>query len=247
VPRPPYRIEAGDVLIIQAVEALPNQPISGPFPVGPDGKINLGFNYGAVNVGGLTLEEAQKGIPDKLQQSFKKPAASVSLAQFRGMQQIRGEHIVQQDGSVGLGLYGSVCVAGLTVCQAKHVIEQHLTRFLLNPEISVTVAAFNSKVFYVITDGAGFGEQVYRFPITGNETVLDGISLIQGLPAQASTKYIWVARPAPPQHGCDQVLPVDWKAITQGGATATNYQLFPGDRIYVRADCFIKTDNMLLK
>ena len=49
-------------------------------------------------------------------------------------------------------------------------------------------------------------------------------------------RRIWVARPTPANHACNQILPVDWLAITQGGSTRTNYQLFPGDRVYVKAD-----------
>jgi polysaccharide export outer membrane protein len=40
---------------------------------------------------------------------------------------------------------------------------------------------------------------------------------------------------------------VDWRAIVQGGSTCTNYQLFPGDRVFVDADCLIKTDLWLAK
>ncbi len=48
-------------------------------------------------------------------------------------------------------------------------------------------------------------------------------------------------------NGCNQILPVDWKAITMAGSTATNYQIFPGDRVYVSADCLITFDNYLSK
>ena len=43
------------------------------------------------------------------------------------------------------------------------------------------------------------------------------------------------------------MLPVDWNALTQGGSTCTNYQLFPGDRIYIRADPLIQLDNIIAK
>src|SRR5262249_56263464 len=66
-------------------------------------------------------------------------------------------------------------------------------------DVNVDVIAFNSKVYYVITDGGGFGEQVRRFPVTGSETVLDAISNIAGLPAVASKKRIWGARRTPEQ------------------------------------------------
>ena len=45
------------------------------------------------------------------------------------------------------------------------------------------VLAYNSKVYYVITDGGGAGEQVYRIPSNGNETVLDAIAAIEGIVA----------------------------------------------------------------
>lgn len=247
IPLPPYRLMPLDVLVINVAQALPNQPIAGTYGISPDGLLNLGFAYGSVRVAGMTLEEAEEAIRALLKKTINNPQISVALAQIRAAQQARGEHLVGPDGTISLGTYGDVYVAGMTRAEAKCAIEKHLSQFLLYPEISVAVYAYNSKVYYVITDGAGYGHQVYRFPATGNETVLDAISNIQGLPAQASNKKIWVARPAPPCHPCDQVLPVDWLAIVEGGSTKTNYQIFPGDRIYVKADCLITLDNTLAK
>ena len=203
----------------------------------PEGTINLGYGYGSVRVGGMTLDQAQDAIRRHLGNILKNPQVNVALAQFRGMQQIRGEHLVRPDGTISLGTYGSVYVAGLTLGQAKCVIEKHLSQYLLNPQISVDVFAYNSKVYYVIFDGGGYGQQVFRLPITGNETVLDAISQVQGL-AAGVLEEAHLAGPARRRcnHGCNQILPVDWHAITQGGSTATNYQLFPGDRIYVGAE-----------
>ncbi len=247
IPRPPYRIEPLDVLLLQVPETLPGQPIGGTYTVSPDGTVNLGYAYGSVRVAGYSLEEAQALIRNHLGRIITNPKVSVALAQSRTIQQVRGEHLVRPDGTINLGTYGSLYVAGMTLMQAKAAVEGYLSQFVLHPEISLDVAAYNSKVYYVITDGAGYGEQVLRFPATGNETVLDAISNIGGLPIVASRKYIWVARPVPRNFGCYHILPVDWEAITQGGATDTNYQIFPGDRIYVKADHLIHLDNALAK
>jgi polysaccharide export outer membrane protein len=111
--------------------------------------------------------------------------------------------------------------------------------------VSVDVYAYNSKFYYVITDFAGSGEQVVRLPSTGNETVLDAISLIGGLSAVSSTR-LWIARPAP--DGCgDQILPVDWKGITRRGNTRTNYQILPGDRVFVMSQPMTKADTVLAR
>lgn len=250
VPKPPYRIESLDMLFIEVTNTLPGQPISGPYYVETEGKVDLGFDYGQVSLAGLTLKEAEEAIAKHLgMQLLEDPKRKFTVRQAvsRAQQQIQGEHLVRPDGSVGLGTYGSVHVAGLTLDDAKRAIEEHLSKFLAKPEITVDVIGYNSKTFYVITDGGGFGEQVVRLPITGNETVLDAISQISGLPQVASKRSIWIARPGPVELGCDQILPVDWCAITQGGATATNYQVFPGDRIYVKADKMIAFDNFITK
>jgi polysaccharide export outer membrane protein len=201
----------------------------------------------SVRVVRKTLEEAKAEIEKYLKTILKNPKVSLALAQSHAMQQLRGEHLVRPDGTVSLGNYGSVHVTGLTIPAAKKAIEQQLANYLYEPEISVDVSGFNSKVYYVVINLAGAGMQIVRQPITGNETVLDALGQVYGLPPIASKDRIWLARPAPASSGCDQVFPVDLRAITECAATATNYQLLPGDRVYVQADPWIAADNTLAK
>jgi polysaccharide export outer membrane protein len=169
---------------------------------------------------------------------------------------VDGQHLVTPDGSVRLDAFGAVYVAGMTLDQARVAVANAvntsgLRRKEAEPikpvDVSVDVLAYNSKKYYVITDGGGYGEQVYPFPITGNETVLDAISNINGLPSVASKKHIWIARRAPGHGSKTNTLPVDWLGLTQGGGTATNYQIFPGDRVYVQSDKLIRIDSGLAK
>jgi polysaccharide export outer membrane protein len=244
IPLPPYRVEPLDSLYLFAPGAPQTNPVDGLYPVDPDGTINLGPSYGGqLNVAGLTVTEIEALVRKRLEKELAKPDVSVSLAQSRGVQQVRGEHLVRPDGTVSLGLYGAVYVAGMTLPQVKQAIEQHLSRYLLKPEVSVDVYAYNSKFYYVITDFAGSGEQVARLPSTGKETVLDSIALVGGL-SPVSSKRIWVARPAPDGVG-DQILPVDWRGITRRGSTKTNYQLLPGDRVFVMGQPLTKVDTVM--
>jgi protein involved in polysaccharide export with SLBB domain len=247
VPLPPYRVEPLDTVLIQATNVLTEEPISGLYGVEPEGTVNLGFTYGSVPIAGLTLEEAQKAIEKQLTARFAKAQVRVLLGQARAGQQIAGEHLVRPDGTVGLGIYGGVYVQGLTLEEAKASIEAHLAQYLLKPEVAVDVAAYNSKSYYIVTDGGGYGDQVYSFPVTGNETILDAMSKINGLPAVASKKRIWLARPAPADADHYQILPIDWQAVTRGGATATNYQLLPGDRIFVDAEGLVTMDTYIAR
>lgn len=246
VPKQPYLLRSGDLIsvFVPAAQTEPNDPISGPYPIQPGGVVNLGPNYGTVKVTGMRIEDAQAAIQGYLTQNHLKEASvSVSLLEMAGKQQIAGQHLVGPDGSITLGSYGSVPVVGLTLAQTKHVVEQHLRNFLEDPEVSVDVYAYNSKVYYVITEGAGTGDGVTRFPITGNETVLDALANINGT-TEVSSKRIWIARPSPDG---EQVLPVDWKAVSALGTAATNYQIMPGDRIFVAEDCLVAYDTHMAK
>jgi polysaccharide export outer membrane protein len=172
------------------------------------------------------------------------------------VQPISGQFIVRPDGTLGLGFWGSVPVAGLSLEQAAEMIRQHvaaspaLQRFGVTPDkvvVIVDVLAYNSKRYYVITDGGGYGEQVIPFPIYGSETVLDAVANIYGLGPVSSKRNIWVARRCPHPGQPWQILPVDWIGITQHGITVTNYQIMPGDRIYVKAQKLVTIDTALAR
>ncbi|HEY1190035.1 MAG TPA: polysaccharide biosynthesis/export family protein [Gemmata sp.] len=247
IPLPPYRLEPLDVLYLSATEDFAGAPLAGLYPIDPDGTINLGARYGgSIRVIDMTTDEAQKVIQEKVRTQTKTAIVTVSLAQSRGVQQISGQHIVRPDGTVSLGGYGSVYVAGLSLAQVKQAIEAHLSKYLYKPEVAVDVFSYNSKFYYVITDFAGNGEQVTRLPHTGNETVLDAVSLIGGLSA-VSSKKLWVARPAPTECGNDQILPVDWCGITRKGQVKTNYQILPGDRVYILSQPLTKFDTYMAR
>jgi polysaccharide export outer membrane protein len=246
VPKSPYQVEPFDQLDIKVAGTLPDQPITGTFAVEPSGTVNLGPTYGRVPINGLTLEEATHAIDQHLRRLLKEPEVSVSLLASAGQQLISGEHLVSLDGMVNLGTYGSVYVSGLTLAQARVAIERQLAKFLESPKVSVDVYAYNSKVYYIISAGAGAGDSVTRFPITGNDTVLDALAQVNGL-TRANNKKIWIARPAQGEMACDQILPVCWNDIAKGGSTATNYQLLPGDRLYLEEDHWIAADSTLGK
>jgi len=246
VPKPPHKVEPFDALLIRVGNAFADQPIQDAFVVDPEGNVDLGPSYGRIKVVGLTTDEAQAEIRQHLSQLIEDPEVSVSLAFSSGAQQITGEHLLGPDGRVNLSTYGSVYVAGMTLEEARRAIEAHLANYLEDPEVAVDVFAYNSKTYYVITQGGGQGDDVTEFPITGNETVLDAIAQLGGLSIVSSSR-IFIARPAPNGVGCEQILPVNWDEISRGASTATNYQLMPRDRLYIAEDPFIKFDAIVTK
>jgi polysaccharide export outer membrane protein len=248
VPLPPYRVEPLDVLAIRVTGTLPENPIAGLYTVETDGTVNLGAGYRSVYVAGMTVEEARGTIEKQLQTILAKGyQVTVAVAEARAMQQVRGPHLVRTDGTVSLGTYGSVYVDDLTIPQARAAIEAHLSQYILNPQISLDVSGYNSKVYYVIFDGGGFGEQVNRLPMTGKTTVLDALALVNGLPIISDKHHLWLARPSPGDQCGEQTMEIDYIGIARRGETATNYQVLPGDRIYVKADPLVSLDTFLAR
>ncbi|MBN2216027.1 MAG: polysaccharide biosynthesis/export family protein, partial [Pirellulales bacterium] len=197
-----------------------------------DGTVTLGPAYGKVRIAGMTTEEAASEIRSKLELILARPEVSVQLARGADMELVSSVYPVAIDGTVNLGRYGAVHVAGKTIVETRLAVEKHLEQYFDSPEISVAVDCCNSKFCYVVTESSKLGDNVVRLPVTGKETVLDVISQLGGL-SQVSSRKIWIARPAPPDAGKEIVLSVDWLAITRRGSTATNYQIFPGDRIVI--------------
>lgn len=267
VTMPDYIIEPPDILSIEAISLVPKSPytlrpldavsifssglpeeaiIVGDFTVQPNGTIQLGGTLGLVRAAGRSVEQLQKDIQGKLEEDYNEPKLWITLAQLATQQQISGDHLVAPDGKVNLGTYGRVRVVGMTIEEARASIQAHLNQYLENPEIALDVLGYNSKVIYVVTQGAGLGDQVVILPAKGNETVLDAIGQINGLESTSSTR-MWVARPGSNQCGGDQILPVDWLAVTQRGDITTNYQLLPGDRLYVSEDKLVALDTAMGK
>jgi len=172
------------------------------------------------------------------------------------LQPVRGEHAVRPDGTIYLGVYGKVHVAGYTMSQAAAAIRETLAKQAfeessgLNTDyllVVLDVTQYNSKKVYVILDNGGAGEQVIPLTISGCETVLDAIATVNGLPPNTNRRNMWVARRTPHPNQPEQILPVDWVGITQHGNTLTNWQLMPGDRVYVKAHRLVSLDAALAR
>lgn len=231
-PLPSYRIEPLDALYLSAPGTPEADPIRGVYPVDADGTINLGPNYGgALPVAGRTVPEVRAALARRLADYLGEPTAAVSLAECHGVQAVRGEHLVRPDGTVSLGVYGSVRVAGLTLPQVRAAVETQLAESLDRPEVSVRVSAYNSKFYDVIAGFAGPGERSVRLPFTGAETVTDAVSQA-GRMSPSSAVLVWIARQAPSGSG-ERVLPVDWDGIARRGDSRTNYHIAPGDQVFV--------------
>lgn len=151
------------------------------------------------------------------------------------------DQTVLLDGTIDLGRFGRLAVAGMTVEQAETEVETIIrgsdVKYQDEPltaeqsEINVRLMAPNAALYYVLgeVNSPGF------YPLIGRETVLDAILTAGGLSDRASKSNIVLTRASHPGD-CRTVLPVCWNQIIQLGDSTTNYQIMPGDRIFVATE-----------
>jgi polysaccharide export outer membrane protein len=146
------------------------------------------------------------------------------------------DQLIMPDGTIDIGDYGRLVVAGLTieeiellVLDAVRMVERDVEIKPINVRLSVA----ESAVYYVLGEVNSPG----AYPLIGRETVLDGLMAAGGLSDSASERKIIMSRPTTPR-SCRVVLPICYDHIVQLGDTTTNYQLQPGDRVYVGTRTF---------
>jgi protein involved in polysaccharide export with SLBB domain len=153
------------------------------------------------------------------------------------------DQTILPDGTIDLGKYGRPMVAGKTVPEIEAVVNEMVARKTKDAgSINVRLVNRVSKVYYVLGEVNSPG----AFPLQGRETVLDGIIAAGNLNGGASKKNIILVRPSHPE-GCRTVLAICYPEIVQLGDTSTNYQLRPGDRIYVPTAGFFESLSSHLK
>jgi polysaccharide export outer membrane protein len=136
---------------------------------------------------------------------------------------------VQIDGKIDLGPYGRIFVAGMTLESVEKLVQQTIKAKTSDAgDVRVRLLTADSKTYFVLGEVNAPGE----FALVGRESVLSGIVRAGGLTSNADVSKILVARPTKPCD-CRKVMPVCYRNIVQIGDTSTNYQLQPGDRIFI--------------
>ena len=239
-------IEPSDLILVEVMDALPGRPISGERLVRPDGTIAVSF-YGDIQVRGMSLPQVKVAVIKNLRNFL-------TDEQLGLVELIDGSehHPMDEDGPFGPLPPGPANNPfeppnrstgprqKVSPEPAFDEAENASARFkVIPPEKStlvyVDVTAYNGKNYYVAGDVMVPG----KLPYTGHETVLDVLNYAGGLTPTADPKAIRLVRPGTSGRPA-RIYNVDLEAIEQRGDAKANYQLFPGDRLYVGRDDVVK-------
>ena len=133
---------------------------------------------------------------------------------------------VRPDGKLSLPLLNDIQASGLTAVQLGKAIREGLTKYLTNPEVTVTVTEINSRRVYITGEVTRAG----AFPLLPNMTVLQALSSAGGFTQFAKLKGIYVLRN---EAGKQMKLPLNYKEVVKGKNQDENILLQPGDVIVV--------------
>lgn len=155
------------------------------------------------------------------------PGDLVKVTVFRNPD-LTTEARVSENGTIGFPLIGEVHVAGLTPAQLGSRIAAKLRdgRFVVNPEVTVSLAQVNSRQVAVL----GAVNKPGRYPIDSlNSRLTDFLAAAGGIAAPGSDHVTLVST----QEGRTVKRDVDLNAIFRDGDLSQNAELKPGDTIYV--------------
>lgn len=133
--------------------------------------------------------------------------------------------IVRPDGKISIPLVQDTQAEGLTASELADQIHEKLLPYIKDPNVSVIVKEINAPKFSVI----GYVNRPGTFPMRGDVTILQALSMAGGFTPFASPSKIKLVRNA---GGRQEVRVVDYYDLIEKGGKG-NILLKPGDAIVV--------------
>lgn len=133
--------------------------------------------------------------------------------------------VVRPDGNVSFPLVGEIHAEGMTVSQFTDVLQQGLSRYIVDPDVSVNISKLGRVRVYV------FGE--VRKPgaveLDKGHTVIDAIGAAQGFTRDTAKKKIFLIHQDQPK----SLIPINLNNMLKTGDMSQNITLREGDILYL--------------
>ena len=134
-------------------------------------------------------------------------------------------YTVRPDGYVSFPMVGAVKADDLTVDEFTAELQQGLSRYIINPDITVNVSKLGGVRVYV------FGEinKPGAYTLTKSSTVIDAIGAAGSFNWDTAKKKIYLIH----QDNPEKPIPVNLNRILQAGDMSENYIMREGDILYL--------------
>jgi len=208
----------------------------GPHPHGREGKIE--DLYAEPDDGesiplsskALTVETIETELPPQLDEYKIGPndVLNIVVLQHEELSSIRDFNrgivgtVVKKDGFIYVPIIGKVQAAGYTVQEFQEVLQEHLRKYVVDPQLSVDILRYESQKFYVL----GFVKEPGAFPVNGNTRLLEAIGLAKGVLPEGSLDRAYFVRGR-------SLLPINLADLLLRGNTSRNVYMMDGDLVYI--------------
>lgn len=133
---------------------------------------------------------------------------------------------IDPSGNIQMPLIGEVKASGLTIGQLKEKITVLLSKYIIDPQVDISVSTFKNLKVYVLGEVKSPGTFEWR----NNMLVWEGISLASGYTADANQKNILVVRN---ENGKTAIKALNLHSILKGESLDQDVYLRNGDVVYV--------------
>jgi len=135
------------------------------------------------------------------------------------------EVTIRPDGYLSFELIGDIEVEGRTVDEVREEITTRISRYVVKPQVTVSLKSSNSRRVYVL----GQVRRPGAYPLVGRVTVVEALARAGDANVLAAPNRSRLVRPGVEGQ---TVFGIHFDDIIAGDAS-TNYWLEPGDVVYV--------------
>lgn len=169
----------------------------------------------------------QKFSPEELSHYTLGKTDVIEIAVLRHPE-VSGQFVINNEGKIQYEFVGDVKIEGFTKNKVKEVLIEHLSEFIISPEITVKIVGYNSKIVYVIGEVGNPGKIFMR-----GDTITVREALVQaGLPL-LSAKANKSRLITPSDDGKPKTKLVNIHKLLFEGDLRENLVMSPGDTLYL--------------
>lgn len=150
--------------------------------------------------------------------------------------EVSGEFSINKDGKIQYRFVGDLEISGLTKSQVKDFLVEELGKYIINPDVTVTITGFNSKIVYVIGEVGRPGKIFMR-----GDTITVREALVQAALPLLTAKSHKSLLITPSDDGQPVQKKINVHDLLYKGDLRENLVMKPGDTLYVPPTFLTKT------
>lgn len=183
-----------------------------------------------------SMHAQRSSEPLTIASTYRLQAGDAFTVQYRLTPEYNQTVSIQPDGTVTLQLLGSIPVRGLTLAEARSLVEQAAAKRLRNPELSLELKEYERSHFTVLGEVGTPG----RYELRGPLSVQDGLALAGGFKTTARHTKILLIHRIDDTTGETQLI--NFKALEKPKPGMELSRLQPGDIIVVPSSKLSKVE-----